>query len=277
MTTRGLQPEHVSCLCLVYYRHVSWAPHRQTSPSSALWIKHLKHLFSLYLLKRRQTIKVYITDQKEAGTYNTRSVYNFSVIHFNWLSILTVNMWPSRRRVHLHADGLQGVVSPFQDFHCKVRHGAILTIPPHVKFGTVLVKGPGHASFCMWDIHVALELQRRTLIYSPLKGCSPQPHTYGAVSSYTERCLLRGRSQNRLNSWADHLTGYCEWPQTNTSSSFSRSDPEASSNQPLRPGSVQGSPPSQCAKNAWPWRHPCQLLLPISWAETPTFLSCRPH
>lgn len=34
--------------------------------------------------------------------------------------------------------------------------------PPHVKFGTVLVKGPGHASFCMWDLHVSLELQRRT-------------------------------------------------------------------------------------------------------------------
>lgn len=220
MTTRGLQPEHISCLCLVCYRHVSWAPHRQTSPSRALWIKHLKHLFSLYLLKRRQTIKVYITDQKEAGTYNTRSVYNFSVIHFNWLSILTVNMWPSQHRVDLHADGLQGVLSPFQDFHCKVRHGAILTIPP------------------MWSLAQSLS-----------------------------------KDQDM------HLSAWCwfVWPQTNTSSSFSRSDPEASSNKPLRPESVQGSPPSQCAKIAWPWRHPCQLLLPISWAETPTFLSCRPH
>lgn len=154
MTTRGLQPEHISCLCLVCYRHVSWAAHRQTSHSSALWIKHLKHLFSLYLLKRWQTIKVYITDQKEAGTYNTRSVYNFSVIHFNWLSILTVNMWPSRRRVDLHADGLQGVVSPFQDFHCKVRHGAILTIPPMWSLAQSLSKDQDmHLSACepfMW-------------------------------------------------------------------------------------------------------------------------------
>lgn len=176
-------------------------------------------------------------------------------------------MWPSRRRVHRHADGLQGVVSPFQDFHCKVRHGAILTTPPCEVWHSPCQR----TRKCIF-LHVRPSCVSGAAAEN-LKGCSPQPHTYGAVSSYTERCLLRGRSQNRLNSWAHHLTGYCEWPQTNTSSSFSRSDPEASWNQPLRPGSVQGS---MCQK---------RLTLEASMSAAPSHQlsrdthvsNCRPH